>query len=503
MENRSNILINTLIMTAVNLIMRSVSVSFNVYLTNRIGQAGIGLFQLIMSVYSLGVTFSCAGMRLAVTRTAVGLMCDKSADVYTAVKKCIRFACLIGILIASVLLIFSDFIASTVLSDASCAVPLKILSLSLPFISMSSALGGYLTAQGAIAPYGVIQFIEQLSKIGAVIFFLSLFSSADSQKSCIAVVAGMTVSEVVSFLLATGLFKLLCKPQKNREKSFRLSSLLRIALPDAAGTCARNILLTIEHILIPRQLKLSGVSSDEALSAYGALHALVMSVLLYPSAILTSFSSLLLPEMAKKHELGQHKSIAEACEKVIRMTLIFSIGTAGIFMIFAHGVAELANLNAECVQFITVLAPLVPVMYLDMAVDAMLKGLDQQIYSMRYNIIDSALCVIMVIFLLPPFAVKGYIFVLYISEIINFTLSIMRLIKVAEVKVHISDCLLKPIICLVIPSAVSQIKTNTAVTLITAVVGYIFAAWLCGCMKGINLKNFLPPRHKGISLSSS
>lgn len=64
MKKPSPLLRNTIIMTAVNLIMRSVSVGFNAYLTSRIGSQGIGLFQLVMTVYSLAVTFSCAGMRL-------------------------------------------------------------------------------------------------------------------------------------------------------------------------------------------------------------------------------------------------------------------------------------------------------------------------------------------------------------------------------------------------------------------------------------------------------
>ncbi|MBQ8015521.1 MAG: hypothetical protein IJ264_04975 [Clostridia bacterium] len=60
MQKKSNLIKHTLIMTAVNLIMKSAGVSFNAYLTSKIGSAGIGLFQLVMTVYSLAVTFSCA-----------------------------------------------------------------------------------------------------------------------------------------------------------------------------------------------------------------------------------------------------------------------------------------------------------------------------------------------------------------------------------------------------------------------------------------------------------
>ena len=66
--NNSKLAKHTAVMTAVNLIMRSASVFFNAYLTSKVGSAGMGLFQLVMTVYSLAVTFSCAGIKLAATR---------------------------------------------------------------------------------------------------------------------------------------------------------------------------------------------------------------------------------------------------------------------------------------------------------------------------------------------------------------------------------------------------------------------------------------------------
>ena len=44
---------NTILLTATSLLMRLLAMSFQVYLTRRIGAAGIGLFELLMSVYGL------------------------------------------------------------------------------------------------------------------------------------------------------------------------------------------------------------------------------------------------------------------------------------------------------------------------------------------------------------------------------------------------------------------------------------------------------------------
>ena len=64
--------------------------------------------------------------------------------------------------------------------------------------------------------------------------------------------------------------------------------------------------------------------------------------------------------------------------------------------------------------YIRVLSPLIPVMYMDMSVDGMLKGIDQQMNYMKYNIIDATSCVVLVWLLVPIMSVKGYIFVIFI-----------------------------------------------------------------------------------------
>ena len=57
---------------------------------------------------------------------------------------------------------------------------------------------------------------------------------------------------------------------------------------------------------------------------------------------------------------------------------------------------------------------------------------------MRYNILDSFISTLLVYFLLPRYAVAGYIFMLYFSEMFNFSLSIHRLAKVTEVNFSFS-----------------------------------------------------------------
>ncbi len=431
-------------MTVVNLVMKSVSVSFNAYLTTEIGSVGIGLFQLIMTVYSLAVTLSSSGVKLTAMRLTVEIETGKKYDLKKSTNLVFIYSLFCSISTAIILFLFSDIIANLFLSDGHTAIPLRILSLSLPFVSMSSALGGYFTAKEKIPQYSFIQMLEQGFKIIITVLLLNRKSSDNIYSSVACIVTAMTAAEVFSFSLSYILRKIIQEKKTDKER-IKLNELLRIAVPDGTGAFMRGLLLTVEHLLIPKGIEKSGKAISTALSAYGAIHGMALPVLLYPNAILISFATLLIPDLAKRNESGDFDGINKCVKRNIKRTFFYSVFCAGFCYIFAYPLSQLIYKTNEAAQYMQILAPLVPVMYLDTVTDGILKGLDQQAYSMRYNIIDSALCVILVYFMLPKYSIKGYIFILYLSEIINFYLSFGRLIKICDISVFTKlKAVLKP-----------------------------------------------------------
>jgi len=65
---RESIIIGTLILTVTTTIIRTVGFLFRIYLANVLGSEGMGLYQLMLSVYMLMVTFATSGIRTAVSR---------------------------------------------------------------------------------------------------------------------------------------------------------------------------------------------------------------------------------------------------------------------------------------------------------------------------------------------------------------------------------------------------------------------------------------------------
>ncbi|MBQ6266587.1 MAG: oligosaccharide flippase family protein [Clostridia bacterium] len=433
MKNRiSPLLRDTLIMTGVNLLMRSAAVSFNAFLTGRIGSAGMGLYQLMMTVYGLAVTFASAGIRLACTRVTVEIEAGGRHDLNASFRRCLLYALGSGTAVGVVLFQGADIAALRFLGDAAGARPLRILALSLPFAAMSAALGGYFTGRAQVPQYAGVQLIEQAAGIGITVLLINRYAAVGTAHACLAVVTGTTLAEMLSFLMTAAL-KRFTQPPKTDLPRVRLGRMLRVALPDAAGTCARSLLLTAEHLLIPKSLQKSGAGSAQALAAYGAIHAVVLPVLLYPAAIVNSLSAMLVPTLARQRACGDRTAVSRTVTRCLRRTLLFSLCSAAGIAAAAPVISNLIYGTREAVGYLRILAPLIPLMYMDNVTDGMLKGLDEQVASMRYNIIDSALCVLLVWLLLPVSAVKGYLLILYLSELFNFYLSFRRLITVCDV----------------------------------------------------------------------
>lgn len=450
MSGAKELLKNTVLLTAAAFLMRTVSVGFNVYLTNRIGADGIGLSQLIFAVYALAITFSCSGIKLTATRLVADGLALGRKNSRQLLRYCIAYAFFCAVVTASVLLVFSELIGRKWIGDTRSTASLRMLCLSLPFVAVSEAFDGYFTAVGRLVRYTFVQFLEQIFKIAVTVSALSRIASGNLESACLAVTFGISAAEIFSLTCVYILYRLTSEKAQFKEKRNNIIlKLLKISVPDAVGSEMRSILMTVEHLLIPAGLKKSGSNPQGALATYGIIHGMSLPLLLYPSALLSSLAGLLIPEISAHHISGSKTRINYIIARVMHMTLIFSIGTAGIMYFNAEKLSLAVYGSTDSAFYIQIIAPLIPVMYTDMSVDGMLKGLDQQLSCMRYNIIDSALCVVLVYILVPIMGAEGYVIVIFASECINFFLSFRRLSVVSEVRIELFRDILIPLLCVV------------------------------------------------------
>lgn len=59
---------NTIILITSSLILKSIGVSFGVFISNRVGKEAVGIFQLVMSIYLFTITMASSGINFATTK---------------------------------------------------------------------------------------------------------------------------------------------------------------------------------------------------------------------------------------------------------------------------------------------------------------------------------------------------------------------------------------------------------------------------------------------------
>ncbi|MBQ8513142.1 MAG: polysaccharide biosynthesis protein, partial [Clostridia bacterium] len=457
---------NALLLSAVSLAMRGVSVGFNAWVNGKIGAESMGLFTLVMSVYGFAVTLALAcvnlaSVRLTSQRCALLDHADKASWKY-AMGRVLRAVCLYALLfgVSSAVLLYasSGLAAEYLLRDMRTVKSLKILALSLPAIALSSALSGFFTGLRKAAKNAAVAVTEQLCKIAVTSTALVMVLPGTVENACLAVVGGSAVSEAWSLIWNAVLC--LTDSKKPSDMAFgtnsvRLNTTFReaveIALPSAVGACARQGLTTLEHLAIPVGLGKSGLGREAALASYGLLQGIAFPLVMFPYAVIGSFTSLLIPEMAERHALGDKTGIASLTEKVYRVSAMFSVGACGIFACFAPELGEIVYSSREAAAYTLQLGLLVPFMYLDTAVDALLKGLGEQVYTMKVNTADAACGLLLVILLTPVMGIYGYILCIWLCEIGNLWASIARLGKITGVGIpHAAAHYIRPVtVCLI------------------------------------------------------
>ena len=442
---------NVLLLTLTALLMRSVSLSFNLYLKNKLGADGVGLFSLIMNLFSFAVTFATSGVSLLATRlVSEALGKNRPLEAKSAMKRCLFYALSFGGLAFFLLFVLARPLGEGLLGDARTVLSLRALAVSLPFLSLSSALAGYFTAVRRVAKSAATQVGEQFLRIFLTVSVFSHLAPGSLEMMCFFVVLGGVVADIFSLAVSFTLYRLDLK-KHNRAAGKHVSPdlnrrILAIGLPVAFSSYFRSALVTVEHLLIPRGLVLFGMTHSDALASYGVLEAMALPIILFPYAFLSPFCNLLVPDIAEQHAGERLEDMRKTAERALSFVSVFGVGVATVMLTLAYPLGEVFCSSREAAGYIMLLAPLVPIMYADTAVDSLLKGMDEQLYTMRVNLFDSLLGVVLALVTVPLFGIRGYILNLILCEVINFSLSIARLSKKLGPRYLLFDGLFLPLI---------------------------------------------------------
>ena len=433
MPKKMPIFYSALVLTGVNLVLRLVSTSFQVFISGRLGAEGVGLLQLVMSVGSLAMTAGMAGVRTATMYlTAEELGKRRPGNVHWVLRGCMLYSVLCSGSLALGLYFGAPLMAEHWIGNVQTVGALRLFAAFLPVVCLCGCMTGYFTAANRIGTLAAVEIAEQLASMAVTMAALTFWAGNDPGKSCQAVVLGSSLGACLTFGCL-----LILRLREDRGRSPRIPvrrRLLDTAVPLALADDLKSGISTAENLMVPKRLALYP-GSDAPLAAFGTVCGMVFPVLMFPAAILFALAELLIPELARCAAAGSRMRIRYLSRRCLKVALLYGALSGGLLYLLAEDLCLALYSSAEAGAYLRLYAFLAPMLYCDAITDAINKGLGQQKISVRFNILTAVLDVLFLYLLLPRFGMMGYFASFLITHLLNFLLSISLLIRTAGIQI--------------------------------------------------------------------
>lgn len=478
---KNRIIKDTAILTVMQFILDTVSLLLNVAITRRLGTSAMGIVSLTNSFMVLAGMISNGNAFLCTSR----LVSEERGKIKGNPDKILKYAFIMCTVLsfstALVLFIFGESISVKFFKSTGMIKPLWFMALSLPIGAFSACFKGYFNAMRKVsltARADVVEFIVKFAVITGLVFTLK--NPSDAQV-CELMTAGIICGNLVSLIYFFIIF-IRRKKEYSGKASIGLKKYIRYAMPIMFGSCMTSALSSANDALIPLTLKQHGDSFSDALSQFGVFEAIVIPTLFFPSVILCSLSGIVVTESARSNAAGNKERIISITKKLIEGTLMFSIPVSAVMMRFGKEIGIIMGGGELAGKMITIISPVVPFIYLEIILEALIKGLGLQGFSSLNYIAEYAVRISTVLVFVPHFGFYGIVISYYASNIIGNTSRLIKILKHTGAKINIFKYIVLPVLCVFLTMKAAELIMRTFSFYGTSLIQLIIftLVWLVG-----------------------
>lgn len=441
---KNPLLTGALLLTVTGILSRIIGFFYRIFLSQTIGEEGMGIYQLIAPVMALSFSITAAGIQTAISKFVA---VEPSSKNYAASLRILLVGLTISLSLSAILGFFlfeySYPIAKNFLLEERCASLVRIFALSLPFSSIHACINGYYYGIKKTVLPALTQLLEQGARVLSV-YLLFCYLEKNKLPASIAVsVIGIVIGEFVSMAISTvaiwfRFHKLVSKHSLKdasqpdlfihvRSSLQSAKNLLIMAVPLSANRLVINGLQSIEAVYIPNRLMKFGLSSSEVLRLYGVLTGMVLPLILFPSAITNSIAVLLLPYVSEADATGNNRKISVAVSRCIFFCLFLGFLCTAGFFVFGNFLGVCLFDSEIAGSFISSMGFICPFLYLRSVLSSILHGLGKTTSSFFFQIAGISCKLLFVFWAIPVVGMKGYLWGLLVSELLLCALYILAL----------------------------------------------------------------------------
>lgn len=439
-DHRSSALYGTALLTASSLCSQVLGFGYRILLSRMIGAETMGLYQLIMPVYSVLMAVCAVGLTVAVAtlssqRSALG----DHAGVARMLRRCLGLFLLLFLPCAAVVAAASDPISVYLLGDARTRLGLVLLLPCILLTGVENLHKHYFYGTGNVRPPALSELLEQCVRTAAVLGLLAMFLPQDPERTVGLIVVGMTVCEAVSSCLLVTLYRRhtahLPRPGRGREVGLT-RTIGAIALPVSLTALLGNLISSATAVLIPQRLVAAGTPVSRAMSSFGVLCGMTLPMLSLPTVALGTMGLILVPKLAESTALGRPDLARRRAGKALSVTSLLMMPAMALMAAVGPALGELLFHEPEAGRYILPLSLAMLLSSYQGVLGSVLNGVGRQGLAARNAILCGALQLALTYILMgiPGVGLGGYVAGTVLCSALGLMLNWADAARVLELK---------------------------------------------------------------------
>lgn len=352
MDDRQNSLTrSTLLLTGVGLVAQLLAFFYRVCLSRLVGAETMGLYQLIMPVYSIFLSIAVTGLTVAISSlTANYHALGQRSAVRRLLYLGLRGLVLLWLPLAMAVVLFSAPIAELLLGDGRTRLGLVLLLPVLLLTGVENLTKHHFYGMGEMRLPAAVELGEQFVRTAAVLGLVWFLLPEDPAETVGLIVLGMLVSEVFSSSTLTVLRKRREPRRSDLTGDAPRSSALalrmaQVAVPVAATALLGNLMASANAILIPRKLMAVGLTETEAMSKFGVVFGMTAPLLSLPSAFIGALCLAIVPRLSQCQAMKQERECREKISKAILAASVIVLPATALLVTLGPDLGELLFRN--------------------------------------------------------------------------------------------------------------------------------------------------------------
>lgn len=464
-----------LTLTMFSVITRCLGFLYKIYLSRIMTTTDLGIYNLSLSFYMVLITIVSSSIPLTISKiTSLNNANNKNYQTYYSVTSSLILSTTISIILCVAIIALKPLLILILGEPLGFEIIITLLP-SIIFTALYSQIRGYLWGLENYFAVSIVEFVEQLLRIGFCLVFVAL----DIFHSPV-ISVGVALSIACGISTLYGFFLYFRNGGKFKFRKGYFKDIIRSSAPLTGVRLLGSLLQPLVSIILPIQLTNLGMSKSLALSELGIIMGMSMPLLSIPSTIIGALCMILVPKISS-NDLDKD-NISKQINQYLQFSLICIFMFVPIFISLGVPICSFVFDNVSAGIYLSYATWAIIPMGIAQITTSILNALNQEQKTFQYFLISN-IFMILAVFIFPKFiGIKAMVVGLGIS---NTILTFLNLNKINKITSYHSQIIQKLICFLLINLPVVALNKLTY-SILTKIFVPFFSIGICSVISIIS-----------------